>query len=147
MNFTITELCQSNTAKALKIDNTPKQLYIYENLFNLIVECLQPIRDKLQKPIIISSGYRCEKLNKAVRGVANSHHQIGTCADIVVNGLTSKQLFDFIIKKKFKFTQLIEEYANGKTWVHIEYNKSNLKCEKLKYVNGKYIGVKDALKH
>ena len=141
MNFTLSELCQSNTAKALKIENTPRQLYIYENLFTLIVECLQPIRDKLQKPIIISSGYRCEKLNKVVKGVTNSHHQLGTCADLVVNGLTSKQLFDFIVKNKFKFTQLIEEYSNGKTWVHIEYNKNSLKCDKLKYVNGKYIKV------
>ena len=141
MNFTITELCQSNTAKSLNINNTPQQLYIYENLFNLIVEFLQPLRDKIQKPIIISSGYRCEKLNKIVGGVANSNHKIGTCADITINGMTSKQLFDYIVKSKLKFTQLIDEHSGKKSWVHVEYQKINLKNEKLKYIDGKYIKV------
>lgn len=44
-NFTINELTKSSTAKRLSIDNTPN-LEIKNNLWRLIKEVLQPIRDK-----------------------------------------------------------------------------------------------------
>lgn len=141
MNFTISELCKSDVAKKNNIANIPQQLYIYDNMLSLIANFLQPLRNKLQKPIIITSGYRCEKLNKLVGGANNSHHKIGTCADIHVPNMTVKQLFDFICSSGLKWTQLIEEHSGNGTWIHVEYNSGNLKCEKLKYIDKKYIKV------
>ena len=52
-----------------------------------LVDFLQKIRDHFGKPIIINSGYRCEKHNKAVGGAASSLHTKGMAADIVVEGV------------------------------------------------------------
>lgn len=140
LNFSLSELIYSETATIHKINNMP-DITSLDNMLILIVECLQPLRDKLKKPINITSGYRCKVLNSAVKGAINSGHLRGTAADLVVKGMTTKELFNFIAKSGIKFTQLIEEYSNGHTWVHIEYNPKNLKCEKLLYQNGKYIKV------
>lgn len=139
LNFTITELCKSDVARKNNISNIPQQLYIYDNIINLIHYCLQPLRDKLGKPIIISSGYRCQRLNKMVGGSNTSHHIQGMAADFVVVNMKVKEVINYIINSGQKWTQLIEEHANGKVWVHISYNPKDLKCEVLKYENGKYI--------
>jgi len=43
---------------------------------------LQQLRDLIGKPIIINSGYRCEKHNKEVGGSPKSQHLLGKAADI-----------------------------------------------------------------
>lgn len=120
MNFTISELCVSNKARELKINNIPTDVQTMDNLFYLITECLQPLRDKLKRPIIITSGYRNAQINKLVGGVANSQHKTGQAADIHVNGMRPQQLIDFIVKSGIVYDQLINEYDS---WVHISYSK------------------------
>jgi uncharacterized protein YcbK (DUF882 family) len=109
-----------------------------DNLLTLIVECLQPIRDKIKKPIVITSGYRNSQVNKLVGGSNTSQHAKGQAVDFVIKGMTPKQIIDFIRKSGVKYTQLIEEYANNTSWVHIGYDPKNLKCETLLYKNGIY---------
>ena len=120
MNFTISELCVSNKARELGIKNIPTDAQTMNNLFYLITECLQPLRDKLKKPVIVTSGYRCPQVNKAVGGVANSQHMTGQAADIHVNGMRPQQLIDFIVKSGIVWDELINEYDS---WVHISYAK------------------------
>lgn len=141
MNFTISELCKSDVARKNGINNIPQQIEVIDNLFTLIVDFLQPLRDKLKKPVIITSGYRCDRLNKLVGGVKNSEHLKGFAVDIYVPNLTVDNLFTFIVKSGLKWTQLIEEHCGNSVWIHISYNPKNLKCEKLKYINGRYIRV------
>ncbi len=138
INFTFKEIIKSDTARKNNIANIPQQAEILDNILFLIVEFLQPLRDKLNKPIIITSGYRCDKLNSLVGGVSNSAHKKGMAVDIHVPNMAVKQLFDFIVNSGLKWTQLIEEHSKNSTWIHIEYNRNNLKCEKLKFINGKY---------
>ena len=52
-----------------------------------LIEKLELLREKIGKPIIVTSGYRCEKHNKHVGGVANSYHLLGMAADIKVKGI------------------------------------------------------------
>ncbi len=119
LNFSISELVHSDNAIKAGIDNTPNITQI-DNLLNLIFYCLQPIRDKLKKPMIITSGFRCEKLNKIIGGVADSQHLKGQAVDFHVNGMTPAQLIDFIVKSGVEYDQLINEYNK---WVHISFNK------------------------
>ena len=142
LNFTITELCKSDVARKRNISNLPQRTEIYDNLLNLIFYCLQPLRDKIGKAMIITSGYRCNRLNKLVGGSDTSHHLHGKAVDFVVANMKVRDVFNFIINSGQKWTQLIEEHANGKVWVHLSYDPKNLKCEALKYDNGKYIKVK-----
>ena len=72
----------------------------------------------------ISSGYRCEKLNKAVGGVYNSQHLKGQAADIDIQGDMSfgKKIFEYI-RDHLPFDQLIWEHnpKTGSYWVHVSY--------------------------
>ena len=48
-----------------------------DNLNKLIDNVLDPLRELYGKPIIVNSGYRCIKLNKAIGGAKNSQHLVG----------------------------------------------------------------------
>ena len=122
-NFTYEELVNSPTANRLKINNTPNKQQ-KESLRKLAVEILQVIRDEYSKPIIVTSAFRCDKLNKAVGGAKNSQHTKGEAADIrsVSDSIKdNKEIFDLILRlqkeSKIKFGQLIDEYNYN--WVHI----------------------------
>lgn len=123
-NFTLAEFTESATATKHKIDNTPSKAVIV-NLKALCTNCLQPLRNKLGKPVKISSGYRCTALNTKVKGSNTSQHPKGEAADIKVKGLTPRQLYDYILKSGIKFDQLILE----PTWVHISWSKNRLRMQ------------------
>lgn len=120
LNFSISELVHSDTANKFRINNTPN-LIALDNMLELIFYVLQPLRIKLGKPIIITSGYRCPKLNQLVGGVKNSQHLEGKAVDIVVPGMSPNDLIAFILKSGIEFDQLINE----KTWVHISFSKGH----------------------
>jgi len=69
--FKFKELIRSSKADEKGIDNFPKDAEIIDNLI-LVMENLDKIREEYGLPIYISSGYRCDELNKAVGGVSNS---------------------------------------------------------------------------
>ena len=123
--FTINELTKSSTAQRLHIDNNPTQ-EVKDNLNALIDNVLDPLRELYGKPIIVNSGYRCTKLNKAIGGAKNSQHLVGQASDIrtVQNTKESnKQLFELIKNSKLPFDQLINEYDYN--WVHVSYSPRN----------------------
>jgi len=120
-NFTLEELCASETAKAKGIRNEPGQSDVV-NLCALVHKVLQPLRNACG-PIKISSGYRSLALNNAVGGVRNSQHMRGEAADICIDGdiEKGKRYFDWI-KLHCPFDQLIWEHnAKGSYWVHVSY--------------------------
>lgn len=52
-----------------------------------LVEYLQDIRDHFNKPVNISSAYRCATHNKNIGGATGSRHMKGQAADIYINGV------------------------------------------------------------
>ncbi len=52
---------------------------------------LQELRDEVKKPIIVTSGYRCEKHNKNVGGADKSRHLAGDGADIRIQGISIEE--------------------------------------------------------
>lgn len=117
-HFTLEELYSSDTARAKKIDNTPTA-EAAANLALLAIHVLEPARKEYGKAIHVSSGYRCNKLNRAVGGVATSQHTRGQAADIQADNL--RGLYE-IIKKQDHYDQVLFE-SNGKTqWIHVSYN-------------------------
>ena len=109
--FSISELCKSSVANKKKIDNTPTE-EIKRNLTVLIEECLDPIREKFGKPITVTSGYRCEKLNADLVGDTNEK---------------TREIFE-IARKLNVYTQLLyEKNKRGSIWVHISYNPNSTK--------------------
>ena len=121
-NFTLDELTASATAKARGIINAPGVDEVC-NMCALVHHVLQPLRDAMQEPIKIGSGYRCTKLNQAVGGVANSQHIRGQAADLCIDGdkVKGKRWFDWI-RAHCDFDQLIWEHnARGSYWVHVSF--------------------------
>lgn len=129
LNFTISELIHSDEAIKQRINNTP-DINSMDNLLELIVFCLQPVRDLIKKPMIITSGFRNSTVNKLVGGVSNSQHLYGQAVDFVINGMTPAQIVDIIKKSNIEFDQLINEYDK---WVHISFNRGKNRKQVLKY--------------
>ena len=121
-NFTLDELLASKTAKQKGIINAPGIVEVC-NLCALVHHVLQPLRDAMQEPIKIGSGYRCTRLNKAVGGVGNSQHTKGEAADLCIDGDLKKgrKWFEWI-KTHCEFDQIIWEHnSKGNYWVHVSF--------------------------
>ncbi len=123
LNFTMSELLHSDIAEKDNISNIPDKKSL-DNMLYLIVDCLQPIRNYIDKPMIISSGYRSPRLNghPLINGAQNSQHVIGQAVDFTIKGMTPKQIIEKIKASGVEFDQLINE---KNVWVHISYNKGN----------------------
>ncbi|ORX64927.1 hypothetical protein BCR32DRAFT_272903 [Anaeromyces robustus] len=121
---------------SISIDNTPSAA-IRAKLESLIVNCLDPIREIFGKPIIVTSGYRCEALNKAVGGATNSQHKKGEAADLVPgNGGTLKELYRAIIK----FGNYDQFILENSSWAHVSWT-SNPRRQILYYNGSSYIDI------
>lgn len=119
--FTLTELIKSSTADRHHIDNTPPSEVI-KNLQYGVDMVLGPLRRIYGKPIIITSGYRCSKLNDLVGGVSNSWHTKGNAADIHVASLTEATiLFNNLQKLPSVDTVLFEHSGTGQ-WLHVQWD-------------------------
>jgi len=53
------------------------------------------LRKIIERPIHITSGYRCSRYNQKVGGVANSYHCIGLAADIQVKDISLIDLLGY----------------------------------------------------
>lgn len=147
--FKLSEFSKSETATAKGIDNTIPKSAEY-NIIKLVDAILDPLREAYGKPIIISSGYRCSKLNKEVGGSTTSQHLTGKAADLQirykdgkVNTVETRKLYDIIVNNKLPFDQVILEKGTQQNpiWVHVSYDETRNRREKL-YYNGntkKYI--------
>ncbi len=113
-HFTIQELTKTVHGK-----NEPNQEQI-KNLRLLVEKVLDPARDELGAPIIVSSGFRSPEVNKAINGAKNSQHLKGQAADISCHD--NKKLFRII--QDMEFDQLIYEFGdeNQPSWIHVSYS-------------------------
>lgn len=137
-NFTLEELCYSDTARAKGIPNIPTT-EITKNLGALVQNVLQPLREKLNKPILITSGYRGKLLNKAVGGADNSQHTRGQAVDIQVIGMTPEELYNYLKASDIVYDQLILEITKSAKWVHISYCTKLNRQQNLIYKNNRYL--------
>jgi zinc D-Ala-D-Ala carboxypeptidase len=127
-NFTLEELTFSQTAARSGISNAPNATQIAA-LKSLCDNVLQPLRDALNTPIVISSGFRCPALNRAVDGAPDSQHLEGKAADITCPALSTDDLFKRVLDLNLPFDQLIYEGGRECVWVHVSFDSANLRGE------------------
>lgn len=126
-HFTLRELIKSDTAIRKGIKNVPNRQE-EQNLIALVDKILDPLREAYKKPIIVTSGFRCEELNRLVGGSKTSQHRTGQAVDIRTIPDTpeeNKKLYDLIIELNLPFDQLINEYNFD--WVHVSFSEKNRK--------------------
>tara|TARA_R100000988_G_C3963434_1_gene147486 strand:- start:266 stop:724 length:459 start_codon:yes stop_codon:yes gene_type:complete len=138
-NFTLTELIKSQTAVRLGIDNNPSSQQIF-HLQNLCENVLQKIRDRFEKPVIVSSGFRSIELCQAIGSSSKSQHAKGQAADIEVLSVDNKVLAEWI-KNNLIFDQLILEFYKESDpqsgWIHVSYINDKPRKEALKAFKNK----------
>jgi hypothetical protein len=135
-DFTLQELTVSNTAVKHGISNIPDQ----DQITNLILLCqfiLQPIKEHFNKTVIINSGYRSPELCLLVNSTVTSQHTKGQAADFEINGISNKELADWIVAN-LDYDQCILEFWNKEEpnsgWVHCSYSFDHSRKQYLKAV-------------
>ncbi len=89
---------------------------------------VQALRDLVERPLHINSGFRCPKHNSAIGGVKNSYHMLAMAADIAVpSGMTPD---DFAA-----FAEQVFVFHNGgigiyASWIHVDIRKEKTRWRK-----------------
>lgn len=122
-NFTLQEFLKSQTAQRRGIDNSPENWQI-ENMRRVANNVLQPVRN-YWGPTVITSGFRCLELNRAIGSSDSSQHRKGQAADFEVPGYTNLEVAEWV-RDNLSFDQLIlEAYrpAEGPNsgWIHVSF--------------------------
>lgn len=81
--------------KSTELDCKGKSCCSQTVIDDQLVVYLQRIRNHFDKPVVINSGYRCSKHNKAVGGATLSKHRFGMAADIVVKGVKPQEVAQY----------------------------------------------------
>ena len=131
-NFRLSEFLKSQTASRRGISNSPTDEHL-KNMKILVDNVLQPLREDIGKPLVITSGYRSKELNDAIGGSGNSQHSKGQAADIECFGMSNRELAIFI-RDNYEFDQLILEFYNpdegeNSGWVHVSFNEDHNRKE------------------
>ena len=134
-HFTLGELCK--TSYHTTDGNIPSHVAI-ENLKNICEGWLEDLRysynalygDGGDIPIIISSGYRSEEVNRKCGGAKGSNHLTGCAVDIKCYGpeqmiRMAGILLDIADGTKRDFDELILEKRGTTYWIHFAVRPSN----------------------
>lgn len=117
-NFTLPELCRSDTAIRFGLQNVPS-IAQESNLILLARNCLQPIRDEFGG-IRVLSGFRSVKVNKKIGGSEDSNHCRGEAADIEPTEDVKLIVIMEWICQNLEFRELIAEFFPF-GWIHLAY--------------------------
>lgn len=85
-----------------------------------LVSILDILRNQVEKPVIVTSGYRTPEWNKKCDGAKYSYHMRGMAADIRVNGISAKELAN-------KLDEIVPNECGiivYKSWVHFDVRTS-----------------------
>ena len=123
VDVTVNDLLRSETAKRMGIDNSMPADREVEclNSLKIVAGILNDVQRYFNSPVVVTSGYRCEALNKAVGGVPNSQHMIGEAADFYVDGVPLHRVFYFLVSC-IEFDQCI--LYRKKNIIHISVRPS-----------------------
>ena len=124
--FTVDDLIKSHTARLRQIDNQPsdeirKELEMTACKLNVIgLNVLT-----MGATIHVTSGYRCEALNRIVGGVKTSLHMQGRAVDFVVSDNKIKHaLYETLATQSARERLRICELLEHKNYIHIGFSKS-----------------------
>ena len=123
-HFSYKEATRSQTATRHGIENKPNQGQL-QNMWELATAILEPIRKHFNRPVFISSWFRCYTLNKMIGGSDTSQHMTGEAADIDCDS-RNVEIFNFI-KDNLVFDQLIWEFGddNNPAWIHVSFTSDD----------------------
>ena len=113
-NFTLSEFVRPRVFKHPEF--TPK---VMSNLKELTAD-LQVLRDKLGRPIRVTSGFRDSKHNRRAGGVSGSFHLSGKAADIVVSGMVPMEVYEVAKGLRDEKRVKISGFGVYKSFLHLD---------------------------
>jgi zinc D-Ala-D-Ala carboxypeptidase len=122
-HFTLDEMLTSQSAIRFRYHeqfSPPNE--VLDNLERLCENLMEPLRVSLNKPVKVTSGYRCLRVNNKIGGAKGSQHLLGQAADIQVLSMAVEDLFNFIKESDLPYDQLIQEFGS---WVHLSFGPQN----------------------
>ena len=129
-HITFKEATHSDTAIRHGIENIPDDEQI-RNMKRWAAKVFEPLRLGLgEKPIHISSFFRCVPLNQKIGGSSTSQHCRGEAGDLDndlrESGPSNREIFDYI-REHLMFDQLIWEFGtdDDPDWIHVSYTTHN----------------------
>jgi hypothetical protein len=140
--FTVAEAFRSSTATLKGIVNYPADHIGYDKVVEAArgwaVNFGDPVRMHFGAPLLVSCWYRSPELNALVGGVPSSQHLTGEAVDFNVQGLTVREVFQWLVASPINFDQVIDELRGDATWIHGSHATNNRR-EALLFRDGKYL--------
>lgn len=134
-HFTIEELAGTSNEQYKKLNLLKAQEQMGK--MYMLAGFAERVREIIGKPVIITSGFRCKELNKAIGGAITSQHTLCEAIDIVVKGMRCEDVFNRIVTSDLKYNQIIiERNSKGSQWVHISIGSYK---QKLQFDGKQYI--------
>ena len=132
-HFTLEELATTSLA-AYKSKNIKEAKRKMGKMY-MLAGFAERIREIIGYPLIVTSGYRCDELNKAVGGALVSQHTLCEAIDIVCKENKVETMFQKIKNSDLKYGQMIiETNKAGSEWLHISIGSNR---QRMKYEPGK----------
>ena len=117
-HFTVQELTKTDQ-NGLQKTNTKEGLKISDKL-QALAEFAEEVRTVIRNcPMVITSGYRCEKLNKAIGGSKTSEHLKCEAIDFIPKKMSAFKALGYILISELKWDQLILEKRGQGYLIHI----------------------------
>lgn len=120
-HFTLKELTDSDDALRHGIDNSAPD-DIVDKLYDTAAG-MERVRTVLDVPIHVSSGYRCPKLNAAIRGSKTSQHMKGEAVDFKAPDFGSPLDICHAILAAGSFVDFDQLICEGGRWVHVSFSE------------------------
>jgi hypothetical protein len=134
-HFSFDELTGSDKFPELVEKNRLEASAFTGKLSMLCRGLLEPIRDQFG-PAVITSGYRCPALNKALHGEDTSQHTRAEAADFIIPGCDLDEVFAWIRSSGLEYGQVILEPG----WIHLSLGtpfRQEDKCQEALVYDGK----------
>lgn len=97
-----------------------------ESRLKRLVDVLERLRDELGgRPITVVSGYRSQAYNASIGGVRYSQHTQGRAADIVVDGLAPRNVYDTLLQLRREGKIKVGGLGLYSSFVHVDVREAD----------------------
>jgi len=112
-------------------DGTPVPEELMDNV-KLLAKNLQVIRDYIESPLVIISGYRTKKYNTRIGGARRSQHMLAKAGDLRTSTHTPQELREVIVKLIKEGKIMKGGVGLYNTFVHYDVRRRNARWRKIR---------------